>query len=312
MLAENDDLAKQRRKKKSRWTNDVEGEGGDEDSTLKTSDDEENLSESHRHRERDTPLLDDELVQAGSDDVVLDFFSSDLHLTFQADCLAAETKSHDALCFLDAGARATFGFRRGKIFYEFRIVDILDCPQMPENEKERFSVRLGWSNLRQGLQALQLGEVNDSFAYASSGKKFRRVNDEFHEENYGETFTRDDVLACYLDLGVDDEENRSIRVSFTKNGEDLGTAFEYSHQTFAEQTNSTIFYPHILVKNVKFQCNFGQSVSLQRFSRWRDELFVVCLGISLGADESGFHLCSTNSARRTRSSLRTDQREKRM
>lgn len=128
MLIENDELAKQNRKKKSRWTN-------DDDSTLKTSDDEENLDESHRNRERDyqrtsnrrsveretTSLPEEEQVEFNSDDVVLDFYTSDLNLTFQPDCLAAETKSNDALCFLSAGSRTTFGFRRGKVFYEFRV-----------------------------------------------------------------------------------------------------------------------------------------------------------------------------------------------
>lgn len=131
---------------------------------------------------------------------------------------------------------------------------------MPENEKEKFSVRIGWSNLRSGLHALQLSEFNDSFAFSASGRKFSKINDEFHDEIYGQTFTRDDVVASYLDLGDEQDENRTIRIFFTKNGEDLGQAFEYPHELFTDETNSTVFYPHILVKNVKFQCNFGQLV----------------------------------------------------
>jgi hypothetical protein len=30
---------------------------------------------------------------------------------------------------------------------------------MPDSEKEKFGIRVGWSNLSSGLQALQLGKI---------------------------------------------------------------------------------------------------------------------------------------------------------
>ena len=146
---------------------------------------------------------------------------------------------------------------------------------MPESEKEKFGIRLGWSNLHSGLHALQLGqsvareigrssafrclgEVNDSFAFASTGKKMSKVNDQSAEDAYGEAFGLSDVLACYIDFGTTDEDG-VIRFSFAKNGQDLGQAFELE-RTNLDDTRLT-FYPHLLVKNVKFQCNFGQAVS---------------------------------------------------
>ncbi len=78
-----------------------------------------------------------------------------------------------------------------------------------------------------------------------------KTNDELIEEIYGGSFGLADVLASYIDF----DENL-IRISFTKNGEDLGQAFEFS------KTNLNEFYPHVLVKNVKFECNFGQLVSI--------------------------------------------------
>jgi len=47
--------------------------------------------------------------------------TSDLNLTINPDCLSASNKSNDALCFLWAGTRATYGFNRGKICYEIRV-----------------------------------------------------------------------------------------------------------------------------------------------------------------------------------------------
>jgi len=47
--------------------------------------------------------------------------TSDLNLTINSDCLSASNKSNDALCFLWAGTRATYGFKSGKICYEIRV-----------------------------------------------------------------------------------------------------------------------------------------------------------------------------------------------
>jgi hypothetical protein len=81
-----------------------------------------------------------------------------------------------------------------------------------------------------------------------------KANDELSEETYGEPYGLSDILACYIDFG-----DTLIRISFTKNGEDYGQAFEFP------KTDSSEFYPHILVKNVKFECNFGQLVSIEYF-----------------------------------------------
>ncbi len=50
-----------------------------------------------------------------------DIDTSDLNLTINTDCLSASNKSNDALCFLWAGVRATYGFQQGKICYEIRV-----------------------------------------------------------------------------------------------------------------------------------------------------------------------------------------------
>jgi hypothetical protein len=146
---------------------------------------------------------------------------------------------------------------------------------MPDSEKEKFGIRIGWSNLSSGLHALQLGkkeflnkffchkkiysgEFNDSFAYTNSGKKMSKFTDEVSEDTYGDSFGLSDILGCYIDFGDNNDEN-IIRISFTKNGQDYGQAFEIDKKTNADE-NRFIFYPHILVKNIKFECNFGQLV----------------------------------------------------
>lgn len=82
-----------------------------------------------------------------------------------------------------------------------------------------------------------------------------KSNDQMIEESYGESFGPSDVIASYIEF----DEN-FIRISFAKNGEDFGQAFELT------KNDSNEFYPHILVKNVKFECNFGQLVRIHVFT----------------------------------------------
>lgn len=136
------------------------------------------------------------------------------------------------------------------------------------------------------------GEINDSFAYASSGTKISKISDQLAEETYGEPFGQSDVIGCYIDFGENENENL-IKISFTKNGQDFGQAFEI------DKTQS-VFYPHILVKNVKFECNFGQLVSREDASK--DQFNFVCsVGNSLVRNEIRLCIRSEYSIRRTRS-----------
>ena len=45
-------------------------------------------------------------------------------------------------------------------------------------------------------------------------------------------------------------------VSFTKNGEDMGVAFE-----FTEELSNQALFPHVLIKNAEFMVNFGSQVT---------------------------------------------------
>ena len=46
-------------------------------------------------------------------------------------------------------------------------------------------------------------------------------------------------------------------VSFTKNGEDMGVAFE-----FTEELSNQALFPHVLIKNAEFVVNFGSQVTV--------------------------------------------------
>ena len=54
-----------------------------------------------------------------------------------------------------------------------------------------------------------------------------------------------------------DLESEPKTVSFSKNGEDLGAAFELT-----EDLEDKALFPHVLVKNAEFTVNFGSQVCM--------------------------------------------------
>ncbi len=72
--------------------------------------------------------------------------------------------------------------------------------------------RIGWATL---ASSLDIGTDKHSFGFGGTGKKSH--NKSF--ESYGEEYGKGDVLGCMLDA---DAHN----ISFSKNGRDLGVAFQ--------------------------------------------------------------------------------------
>lgn len=133
-----------------------------------------------------------------------------------------------------AGVRGTYGVRVRdssgdnagvKVCYEIEVRDEGLC-------------RVGFGSRFAALDGL--GADAHSYGYGGTGKKSH--NKSF--ENYGETFTKGDVVGCLLDC-------ENARVRFTKNGRDLGEAF-----TLSEQTIKTVLFPAVCVKNAECAVHF--------------------------------------------------------
>ena len=128
-----------------------------------------------------------------------------------------------------------------------------------EKEKETTShdLRVGWST---NSASLMLGEDPNSWCYSScegkmaSDKKF---------EDYGEKFTKGDVVGAFIDFSQNE-----INVTFTKNGEDQGDAFQISK----EELGDNALFPHIMTRNVKFEVNFGIDKEAAAKENWKDAL----------------------------------------
>lgn len=144
-------------------------------------------------------------------------------------------------CHLWAGARASYGFINGKVYYEAKITE--QHSNVAKDEKYSHTLRLGWSVLH---TSMQLGEETLSYTYTSTGQK--GTDKKFTD--YGSQFGKDDVVGCYLDM----TSENTVELSYTVNGKDLGSAFSIPK----EELGNRPLFPHILSKNCTFVCNFGQ------------------------------------------------------
>ncbi|XP_033215687.1 heterogeneous nuclear ribonucleoprotein U-like protein 2 isoform X2 [Belonocnema kinseyi] len=185
-------------------------------------------------RPEDEPELDEAAV-------ALSWYDSDLNLVIKKeDFFSATPMYSDGFGYVWAGARATYGFKTGKVFYEVKISE--NCPITLQDEENPYVLRAGWSAVG---TSMQLGEEPFSYGFDGTGKK--STNNEFSD--YGETFSKDDIVGCYLDLSSD-----NVEISYTINGNNLGPAFTISKEELGDRA----LFPHILTKNSTFVCNFGQ------------------------------------------------------
>ncbi|KAM6954207.1 ATP-dependent RNA helicase DDX1 [Aplochiton taeniatus] len=123
------------------------------------------------------------------------------------------------------GCRSSKSVTKGKYFYEVTCHDQGLC-------------RVGWSTSQ---AALDLGTDKYSFGFGGTGKKSH--NKQF--DSYGEEFTMHDTMGCYLDLD-------NGHLSFSKNGTDLGLAFEVP-----PHLKNQPFFAACVLKNAELKFNFG-------------------------------------------------------
>ncbi|KAG8524782.1 ATP-dependent RNA helicase DDX1, partial [Galemys pyrenaicus] len=99
--------------------------------------------------------------------------------------------------------------------------------------------RVGWSSMQ---ASLDLGTDKFGFGFGGTGKKSH--NKQF--DNYGEEFTMHDTIGCYLDIDKG-------QVKFSKNGKDLGLAFE-----IPPHLKNQALFPACVLKNAELKFNFGE------------------------------------------------------
>ena len=185
----------------------------------------------------------------------LDWQNSDLNLRILDTLSEGVPFSRDGWAFCYAAARATFGFKTGKLWYEVKYVDNMDVKI--EKETTTHDLRVGWST---NSASLMLGEDNKSWCYSACEGKM--AHDKKFDE-YGEKFAKGDVIGAFIDFSQNE-----INLTFTKNGEDQGDAFQISQ----EDLGADALFPHIATRNVKFEVNFGIDKAAADKENWKDPL----------------------------------------
>ncbi|CAG5117941.1 unnamed protein product [Candidula unifasciata] len=171
----------------------------------------------------------------------LDRYESDLNLRFNDRGIKAHPLTVGGFAYMWSGVRANYGVHAGKVAYEVKVLEFLNVDHLPREEVTPHCLRVGWSV---NTTSLYLGEEPLSYGYGSTSQ----ASTDNNYFTYGQTFGVGDVITAYLDF-----EGDAIVISYSKNGEDLGTCFEIEKETIGDNA----LFPHMMTKNVEFECNFG-------------------------------------------------------
>lgn len=113
-------------------------------------------------------------------------------------------------------------------------------------------VRVGWSSED---SSLQLGTDADGYGWGGTGMKSNKGNyDPYPSKDKKLQFSKGDVVGCHLKFfsatSKSKEKKVAAIVSFSKNGNFVGEAFEIMH--------SMSFFPAVCIKNADCELNLGQ------------------------------------------------------
>ncbi|KAM6434758.1 heterogeneous nuclear ribonucleoprotein U-like protein 2 isoform 2-T2 [Liasis olivaceus] len=196
--------------------------------------------EAYNSRSKSPPPPEEE-PRAEDDEtlVILDTYTSDLHFKATKDRYGGQPLFSEKFPNLWSGARSTHGVKGGKVCFEAKVAQNL---QLKEGCTENQLLRVGWSV---DLSRSQLGE--DEFSYGYDGRGLKAENGQFEE--FGQPFGENDVIGCFANF-----ESEEVELSFSKNGEDLGVAFQISKELLGDKA----LLPHVLCKNCAVELNFGQ------------------------------------------------------
>ncbi|NXG41821.1 HNRL2 protein, partial [Psilopogon haemacephalus] len=198
--------------------------------------------EAYNSRSKSPPPPEEEPREGEEDEtlVVLDTYTSDLQFRASRDGYGGQPLFHERFPSLWAGARSTHGISSGRVCFEAKVSQFLP---LKEGSSEVPLFRVGWSV---DFSHSQLGEDEFSYGYDSRGLKVE--NCQF--EAFGQPFGEGDVIGCFADF----EGAELVSLSFAKNGEPLGEAFQVAKEALGPRA----LLPHVLCRGCAVQLNFGQ------------------------------------------------------
>lgn len=227
---EDDGRSRKRRDRKNRWgpTDATSEDGRTPDKRRKTGSESEDGGSSRREKSRDHSRSKDKTpepeikkppqVEKPESEPKIDpaaftlgWYDSDLNLVIDQDSFTyGSPMSDQGFVYMWAGARATYGFNKGKIYYEVNLKEYCDTSNY-EADMYPHQLRVGISLKN---SSLQLGEAEHSYAWETTGQLV--ANNEY--KLFGQVANVEDTVGVLLDFDSDAE---FILVKFTLNGEIL-------------------------------------------------------------------------------------------
>ncbi|NXY26150.1 HNRL2 protein, partial [Atrichornis clamosus] len=198
--------------------------------------------EAYNSRSKSPPPPEEEPREGEEDEtlVILDTYTSDLQFRASRDRYGGQPLFSEKFPGLWAGARSTHGVTKGRVCFEAKVTQYLP---VKEGSPEVPLFRVGWSV---DFSHSQLGE--DEFSYGYDGRGLKVENGQFEE--FGPSFGENDVIGCFANF----EGEELVELSFSKNGEELGAAFQIPKDSLGERA----LLPHVLCKGCVVELNFGQ------------------------------------------------------
>ncbi|XP_074269973.1 uncharacterized protein LOC141592963 [Silene latifolia] len=205
--------------------------------------------------------------------VSLNSADCDLSFNIEADGLTGHGLYEEGFAYCWSGARGTVGINDGKYYFGCRIVS--DQPvKMEDTPTDQQNVcRIGIS--RGDDSVGNLGETEHSYSFGGTGK----FSNAGKFVNYGEKFGIGDTIICLVDL----ESKPWGSIEFCKNGNRLGIAKQFdSSPTGLTLTDTSAFFPHVLLKNTVVKMQFSMEdglIPIEGYKPWasamKDEKAIV-------------------------------------
>ncbi|KFO98414.1 Heterogeneous nuclear ribonucleoprotein U-like 2, partial [Calypte anna] len=187
--------------------------------------------EAYNSRSKSPPPPEEEPREGEEDEtlVILDTYTSDLHFKASKDRYGGQPLFFEKFPALWAGARSTHGVTQGKICFEAKVSQYLHKDGVPDLPL----LRVGWSI---DFSCSQLVGTSLLFPpFPSSSLIF--------------------FFSLFPPFSQNFEGEELVELSFSKNGEDLGAAFQIPKESLAARP----LLPHVLCRSCVVELNFGQN-----------------------------------------------------
>ncbi|KAL4562416.1 hypothetical protein LXL04_034619 [Taraxacum kok-saghyz] len=182
--------------------------------------------------------------------VALNPADCDLDFNIDGNGLKGSALYDHGFAYCWSGARANTSITAGKYCFSCKILSTQPVEIDETTPDQNHLCRIGISTGEDKVG--NLGETEQSFGFSNFGKFSNFGN----FSTYGERFDIGDTILCAVDM----ESKPMCSIGFAKNGKWLGIARYF---------NQSLYFPHVLLKNVVVEMQFGYEDGLVPLNGYR-------------------------------------------